>query len=79
MAAIRMEDATPADITFQHTLLDAMTTEAESGVGKKDKKIVQIFLSLNASEFLYVRELRRAYDETRCYFCQWVVTKEMKE
>jgi hypothetical protein len=46
------EDATPADITFQHTLLDAMTTEAESGVGKKDKKIVQMYLSLNASEFL---------------------------
>ena len=73
------EDATPADVTFQHTLLDAMITEPESGVGKKDKKIVQMYLSLNASEFLYVRELQRAYDETRCYFCQWVVSKEMKE
>jgi hypothetical protein len=38
-----------------------------------------MYLSLTASEFLYVRELQRAYDETRCYFCQWVVTKEMKE
>jgi hypothetical protein len=74
-----VEDATPADLTFQNTLLDAMTQEAESGVGKKDKKIVQMYLSLNASEFLYVRELQRAYDETRCYFCQWFVTKEMKE
>ncbi len=68
-----VEDASPADVVSQNTLLEAMTQEAESGVGKKGKKIVQMYLSLSAPEFLYVR----AYDETRCYFCQWVVTKEI--
>ena len=50
-----VEDASPADIIFQNTLLEPLTQEVESGVGKKDKKIVQMYLSLNASEFLYVR------------------------
>jgi hypothetical protein len=50
-----VEDASPADIIFQNTLLEPLTQEAESGVRKKDKKIVQMYLSLNASEFLYVR------------------------
>jgi hypothetical protein len=74
-----VEDSPPSDIAHQHSMLEALTRDPDSGAREKDKKLKQMYLSLTASEFLYVRELQRAYDETRCYFCQWVFTKEMKE
>jgi hypothetical protein len=38
-----------------------------------------MYISLTASEFIYVLELQRAYDETRCYYSQWVISQEIKE
>jgi hypothetical protein len=40
---------------------------------------LELYAQLNDSEFSYVIELQRTYDETRCFFLQWVLGKEIKE
>jgi hypothetical protein len=38
-----------------------------------------LYIQLNDSEFAYVTELQVIYDETRCFFLQWLLGKEIKE
>jgi hypothetical protein len=40
---------------------------------------LELYAQLNDSEFAYVSELQGIYDETRCFFLQWVLGKEVKE
>jgi hypothetical protein len=40
---------------------------------------LELYAQLNDSEFAYVTELQVIYDETRCFFLQWILGKEIKE
>jgi hypothetical protein len=40
---------------------------------------LELYAQLNDSEFAYVSELLSIYDETRCFFLQWLLGKEIKE
>jgi hypothetical protein len=40
---------------------------------------LELYAQLNDSEFAYVSELQSIYDETRCFFLQWLLGKEIKE
>jgi hypothetical protein len=44
-----------------------------------DRRPLELYSQLTDDEFLYVQELQRAYDESRCYFVQWVICNETKE
>ena len=73
------DDHHATNLEFQQLLLEEMIAEPDSGVTEQDRKILSMYISLTSSEFMYVLELQRAYDETRCYYCQWVISKEIKE
>ena len=40
---------------------------------------LELYGQLNDSEFAYVTELQGVYDQTRCFFLQWILGKEIKE
>jgi hypothetical protein len=40
---------------------------------------LELYIQLNDSEFAYVTELQVIYDETRCFFLQWLLGKKRKE
>jgi hypothetical protein len=40
---------------------------------------LELYAQLNDSEFAYVTELQDIYDQTRCFFLQWLLGKEIKE
>ena len=40
---------------------------------------LELYAQLNDSEFAYVTELQEIYDQTRCFFLQWLLGKEIKE
>jgi hypothetical protein len=44
-----------------------------------DRHPLELYCQLTDDEFLYVQELQRVYDESRCFFVQWVICKETKE
>jgi hypothetical protein len=44
-----------------------------------DRHALELYSQLTNDEFLYVQELQRVYDESRCFFVQWVICKETKE
>ena len=46
---------------------------------EKDRHPLELYSQLTDDEFPYVQELQRVYDESRCFFVQWVINKEMKE
>jgi hypothetical protein len=43
------------------------------------RHILELYAQLNDSEFSYVSDLHLVYDETRCFFLQSVLGKEIKE
>jgi hypothetical protein len=50
-----------------------------TGVTENHRHPLELYCQLTDDEFLYVQELQRVYDESRCYFVQWVIGKETKE
>jgi hypothetical protein len=52
--------------------------DTEHPITEADKPVLLHYCELNDSELLYVRELQRVYDATRCYFVQWVIDDEFK-
>jgi hypothetical protein len=47
-------------------------------VSERDRHPLELYAQLTDDEFLYVQELQRVYDESRCYFVQWILSKETK-
>jgi hypothetical protein len=66
----RGEDRHSENVEYQQTILNDMLATHDSGVTEANRKILSMYISLTASEFIYVMELQRAYDEARCYFSQ---------
>ncbi len=48
-------------------------------VTEEDRHPLELYIQLTDDEFLYVQELQRVYDYSRCYFVQWILSKETKE
>jgi hypothetical protein len=43
------------------------------------RHVLELYVQLTDSEFSYVFDLQTVYDETRCFFLQWILGKEIKE
>ncbi len=54
----------------QKSIIDAWIVDDDHPITNKER---------HPLEFLYVQELQRVYDESRCYFVQWLLSKETKE
>jgi hypothetical protein len=46
---------------------------------ENDRHPLELYSQLTDDESLYVQELQRVYDESRCFFVQWFICKETKE
>ncbi len=53
--------------------------DEDHAVTERDRHPLELYAQLTDDEFLYVQELQRVYDESRCYFVQWILGKEAKE
>jgi hypothetical protein len=40
---------------------------------------MELYCQLTEDELVYVHELQKCYDESRCYFVQWILSKDTKE
>ena len=63
----------------QKNIIDNWIDDDEHPVTEKDRHPLELYAQLTDDEFLYVQELQRVYDESRCYFVQWLLSKETKE
>jgi hypothetical protein len=63
----------------QQNIIEAWVRDDEHRVTQEDKHTLELYTQLTDDEFLYVQELQRVYDESRCYFVQWILSWETKE
>jgi hypothetical protein len=75
------EVETPKEKTIrqQKSMVDNWISDDDDPLTDKDRHPLELYAQLTDDEFLYVQELQRVYDESRCYFVQWVLSKETKE
>jgi hypothetical protein len=57
-------------------MIDIWVDDDDHVVTEQDRHPLELYAQLTDDEFLYVQELQRVYDESRCYF---VLGKETKE
>ena len=70
----------PADIQRrQKEMLDAWIADPQNPLQDKDRPMMELYSQLTEDEFVYVHELQKCYDESRCFFVQWILSKETKE
>jgi hypothetical protein len=41
--------------------------------------MMELYSQLTEDEFVYVHELQKCYDESRCFFVMWILSEETKE
>jgi hypothetical protein len=63
----------------QKSIIDDWVKDEDHRVTANDRHPLELYAQLTDDEFLYVQELQRVYDESRCYFVQWILSKETKE
>jgi hypothetical protein len=63
----------------QKGIIDEWVKDSDHRVTEHDRHPLELYAQLTDDEFLYVQELQRVYDESRCYFVQWILGKETKE
>jgi hypothetical protein len=63
----------------QKSIVDEWVKDEDHRVTEHDRHPLELYAQLTDDEFLYVQELQRVYDESRCYFVQWILSKETKE
>ncbi len=54
----------------QKTIVDNWINDSDHPLTEKDRHPLELYAQLTDDEFLYVQELQRVYDESRCYFVQ---------
>jgi hypothetical protein len=70
----------PAEIQRkQKALLDGWIADPNNPLKEKDRPMMELYAQLTEDELVYVHELQKCYDEARCYFVQWILSKETKE
>jgi hypothetical protein len=60
----------------QKSIVDEWIKDEDHRVTEHDRHPLELYAQLTDDEFLYVQ---RVYDESRCYFAQWILSKETKE
>jgi hypothetical protein len=63
----------------QKGMIDTWVGDDDHVVTEQDRHPLELYAQLTDDEFLYVQELQRVCDESRCYFVQWILGKEIKE
>ncbi len=63
----------------QANMIDTWVRDEDHKVNEENRHALELYSQLTDDEFLYVQELQRVYDESRCYFVQWILGKETKE
>ena len=51
-------------------MMDAWVTDPDHPIKAEHKTILELYSALTEEEIVYVRELQKCYDESRCYFSQ---------
>jgi hypothetical protein len=70
----------PADVQRkQKVLLDKWIDDPQHPIQEKDRPMMELYAKLTEDELVYVHELQKCYDEARCYFVQWILSKDTKE
>ena len=59
--------------------LEEWIADPDHPVEETERTLLTLYASLAPAEYLYVAELVRVYDATRCYFLQWVVGGSVRE
>jgi hypothetical protein len=72
---------TPREKTTRHQkdIIDKWIDDEDHPITEQERHPLELYAQLTDDEFLYVQELQRVYDESRCYFVQWLLSKETKE
>jgi len=80
-ASKTFELETPKEKTIrqQKSIVDAWIDDDTHPITDRERHPLELYAQLTDDEFLYVQELQRVYDESRCYFVQWLLSKETKE
>ena len=81
MPAVFETPARMEEIQFrkQREIIEEWIHDSKHAVDDTCRRPLELYAQLNDSEFLYVTDLQRTYDEARCFFLQWVLGKEIKE
>ena len=74
-----IETKSEREIRQQKRIIDTWVDDDDHVVTEQDRHPLELYAQLTDDEFLYVQELQRVYDESRCYFAQWILSKETKE
>ncbi len=67
------------ELRMQKELISAWIDDPDHPATETCRYSLELYAQLNDSEFAYVTELQVIYDETRCFFLQWILGKEIKE
>ena len=72
---------TPREKTARHQkdIVDKWVDDEDHPITEHERHPLELYAQLTDDESLYVQELQRVYDESRCYFVQWILSKETKE
>ncbi len=63
----------------QKEMISDWINDPDHPVTEAARHSLELYGQLNDSEFAYVTELQGVYDQTRCFFLQWILGKEIKE
>jgi len=63
----------------QRAIISAWIDDEEHYATEDCRHVLELYAQLTDSEFSYVSDLQLIYDETRCFFLQWILGKEIKE
>ncbi len=68
-----------SNLKKQQTMLNEWIDDPDNPITEKDRPMMELYAQLNEDELVYVHELQKCYDEMRCYFVQWILSRETKE
>jgi hypothetical protein len=74
-----VETKADRNLRQQTNMIDTWAKDEDHEVGEENRHALELYAQLTDDEFLYVQELQRVYDELRCYFVQWILSRETKE
>jgi hypothetical protein len=64
----------------QRSIISAWIDDPQQTAINEDcRHVLELYAQLTDSEFSYVSDLQAVHDETRCFFLQWILGKEIKE
>ena len=64
---------------YQKNIIQTWIDDPQHIATEDCRHVLELYAQLTDSEFSYVSDLQHIYDETRCFFLQWILGKEIKE